>query len=85
MDRFQRVKLSNNCYSQWARVSAGVPQGTKLGSWLFLLMINDLKVSDLPSWKFVDDTTSSEVVPVNSSSQAQRSVDTVVNWSLAPE
>ena len=45
-------------------------------------MINDLKVSDLPSWKFVDDTTTSKVVPVNSSSQAQRSVDIVVNWSL---
>ena len=47
-DRFQRVKLSNHYYSEWARVSAGVPQGTKLGSWFFLLMINDLKVKDAP-------------------------------------
>ena len=54
-DRFQRVKLSNYCYSRWARVSAGVPQGTKLSPWLFLLMINDLKVMDVPSRKFVDD------------------------------
>ena len=29
-NRQQRVKLSNNIFSDWAMVSAGVPQGTKL-------------------------------------------------------
>ena len=67
-DRFQIVELSNHCYSDWARVSAGVPQGTKLGAWLFLLMINDLNVTDVPSWKFVYDATISEVVSRNSTS-----------------
>ena len=34
-DRSQRVKLSRDCLSEWGAVPAGVPQGTKLGSWLF--------------------------------------------------
>ena len=30
-DRFQRVKLADDCFSEWGSVPAGVPQGTKLG------------------------------------------------------
>ena len=62
MDRKQRVKLANDCFSEWGRVPSGVPQGTKLGPWLFLLMINDLRVPNVNSWKYVDDTTLAEVV-----------------------
>ena len=35
-NRFQRVKLDSDCYSDFLHVPAGVPQGTKLGPWLFL-------------------------------------------------
>ena len=62
-DRNQRVKLSRNCFSDWGSVPSGVPQGTRLGPWLFLLMINDLKDPNVPICKYVDDTSIAETVP----------------------
>ena len=56
-DRNQRVKLSRTCFSDWGSVPSGVSQRTKLGRWLFLLMINDLEVPNVPIWKYVDDTS----------------------------
>ena len=61
--RKQRVKLGNDCYPEWGAVPSGVPQRTKLGPWLFLIMIHDLNVPDVDLWKYVDDTTISECVP----------------------
>ena len=35
-DRYQRVKMSDGCVSEWGSVPSGVPQGTKLRSLTFL-------------------------------------------------
>ena len=43
----KRVKLPADCLSEWGPVPAGLPQGTRLSPWLFLLMISDLKVDAL--------------------------------------
>ena len=81
MDRRQRVKLSSDCFSEWGAVPAGVPQGTKLGPWLFILMINDLRPSGSDSWKYVDDTTLAEVVQRGGQSGMQVAVEAVEQWS----
>ena len=81
-ERSQRVKLGNNCLSDWGRVPSGVPQGTKLGPWLFLLMINDLSIPDIFNmWKYVDDTTVSETIQKGQQSKAKQVVDHVSEWS----
>ncbi len=68
--RRQRVKIGESV-SEWAQVNAGVPQGTILGSILFLVMVNDLNTLQSDSWKYVDDLTISEIIPKYSHSNLQ--------------
>ena len=58
-----------------------MPQGTKLGPWLFLLMINDLEVDAL-TWKYVDDTTIAQTIPRGLTSDVQSAVSAVEAWSI---
>ena len=57
-------------------------QGTKLGPWLFLVMINDLEISSADgNVIFVDDTTSFEIVEKDKSSLMQSMADEASLWS----
>ena len=61
-DRKQRVVL-NGQNSSWANVEAGIPQGSILGSLLFLIYINDLPDNLSTNVKlFADDTSLFSVV-----------------------
>jgi hypothetical protein len=41
------------------QLDQGIPRahGTKMGPWLFILMINNPKLSGFSYWKYIDDTT----------------------------
>ena len=46
-------------------------------------MINDLVINGACVWKYVDDTTASDVVGKGEVSSAQIIADKVAEWSLA--
>ena len=79
MNRRQRVKIGD-AFSDWASPNGSMPQGTWLGPYVFLSLIDELK-SLLELHKYVDDCTLTETIRKLSASIMQQEVDNVNSWS----
>ena len=83
-DRLQCTKISN-CSSSSVPVLSGVPQGSILGPFLFIVYIASLTscVSFLKLLSFADDTKCYQQIsdPINST-QLQSDLDSLLNWSI---
>ena len=67
-----------NFHTVSCHVLAGVPQGTKLGLCLFILMIDDINTSNMNLWKYVDDTTIAECIYKKEGSRIQSDVEELI-------
>ena len=78
-DREQCVKLGNSI-SSWKKLNGGLPQGTKLGPLLFIILINSLLVEWHGQIKFVDDSSVLEIIPRCSPSLLPNVVNDISNF-----
>jgi len=78
-NRQQRVKIGD-VMSDWLTLNGGMPQGTWLGLYVFLVLINDLEAA-ISLLKFVDDVTATEVLSREETSSMQSVVNNVIDWS----
>ncbi len=80
-DREQCVKYRLEL-SDWRKVHAGAPQGTRLGPLVFLCLINDAcRGSENQHWKYVDDLSILECRKANDTATVQNSADDLQQWS----
>ena len=76
----QCVQIQSSC-SSWKRMNGGLPQGTKLGSLLFAISVNNLLKNWHGRFKFVNDTTAFEIIPRGSPSILPMVVDKISNFA----
>jgi hypothetical protein len=79
-DRKQRVKIGKNI-SDWLQLNGGMPQGTWIGLYIFLILINDLTTDDAQLHKYVDDVTMTEILERGKISSMQQTMNQVLSWS----
>jgi hypothetical protein len=63
-NRRQVVRIGSVLSSQWQTLKRGIPQGTKLGVVIFMVMTNSLLANWHLRTKFVDDTSGLEIIPI---------------------
>ena len=80
-NRKQAVKI-DGVLSDWKSVKGGVPQGTKLGVILFIVMTNKLLWEWNLRTKFVDDTSVLEIIPRNSISVLNNAAADIHNFAI---
>ena len=79
--RAQCVKYSGSM-SNWNTIDAGVPQGTKLGPILFLIMINDAcEAAPIRYLKYVDDLTLIESRKLTQQPLMQDALNDFSSWT----
>ena len=81
--RFQKVRV-NEGFSEWVKVSSGVPQGSVLGPVLFLTYINDLPeaLDDIMIRMFADDAKLAKViVSPEDVTVLQQNINKATEWS----
>ena len=81
MNRQQRVKIGD-CLSSWLTLNGSIPQGSWLGPFSFIVLIDSLQTS-CPSHKYVDDTTLTELLSRNQSSCMDVYFNELQQWSQA--
>ena len=77
--RSQQVKVGDSI-SEILEVWGTVPQGTKIGVFLFLIMINDL-ITKAATYKYEDDTNIFSVSKDPESPELQLATDEINDWS----
>ena len=79
-DRRQQVRIGDHS-SEWMHLKGGVPQGTRLGPVLFILMINDLQLESCKTYKYVDDTNALQISNDAQSDSLQLAANEASQWS----
>ncbi len=80
-NRKQRVVIRGS-FSEWSKVTSGVPQGSVLGPTLFLVFINDMpEVVNCTMKLFADDSKMYQRSGQNTISTLQLDLDKVCEWS----
>ena len=78
-NRQQCVKIGDHL-SDLIHVKGATPQGAGISMGAFTVMIDDLR-TPIPIYKYVDDTTLSEIIRKQQESMMQQSIDIALNWT----